>query len=263
MKKFSITIFILCFAVFTLFSQQNDKMVRIEGGTFIMGSPADEEGRKGYEHYEVQRQATVSSFYISKYEVTQKEYLDLIGMNPSKAKGDDLPVNNVTWFDALRYCNKLSERESLTPVFIITGAGANTIVNWDLNANGYRLPTDKEWEYACRAGTTTAYYTGNTITIDQANFNNKKPKPVGSYPPKPRGLYDMHGNVSEWGLDSLSDVLSKQSIEALGAWNYTPMVVRGGSYSGRLYGSRSASKYYMEANRKFAYIGFRVARNAE
>ena len=144
MKKFVIFLVMVSFIVPFLTAQQNN-MVRIEGGTFTMGSPANETGR--YED-EIQRQVTVSTFWMSIYEVTQKEYQYIMGYNPSRYKGDNLPVESVSWFDAIEYCNKLSQKEGLTPVYTITERvpstgypirDATVTVNW--NNNGYRLPT--------------------------------------------------------------------------------------------------------------------------
>ncbi|MCL2805458.1 MAG: SUMF1/EgtB/PvdO family nonheme iron enzyme [Treponema sp.] len=169
----------------------SDNMVRINGGTFTMGSPANEPGRNSDE---IQRQVTVGSFFMGKYQVTQKEYQEVMGTNPSYFKGDNLPVENVSWFNAVEYCNKLSQREGLTPAYTING----TNVTWNINANGYRLPTEAEWEYACRAGTTTAYNTGATISDSTGWYvdnSNDRSHPVGHKRANAWGLFDMHGNV--------------------------------------------------------------------
>lgn len=115
-----------------------------------MGSPESEMQR---ESDETQHEVTVSDFYIGRYEVTQAEYENIMGENPSNFSGENLPVENVTWYDAIEYCNKLSEKEGLTPVYTIDGEN----VSWDKSANGYRLPTEAEWEYAARAGTLLGY----------------------------------------------------------------------------------------------------------
>jgi formylglycine-generating enzyme required for sulfatase activity len=181
--------------------------VKIQGGTFMMGSPANEPGR---DSDETQHQVTVSSFYMNRYEVTQAEYRAVMWTNPSRFKGDNLPVEEVSWYDAVAYCNQRSEAEGLNPAYVING----TDVRWNRAVNGYRLPTEAEWEYACRAGTTTPFNTGDNITTDQANYegnnpynNNAKgvyrerPVNVGSFAANPWGLYDMHGNVWEWCWD--------------------------------------------------------------
>ena len=125
--------------------QVPENFVLIKGGSFQMGSPDSEPWRSVDE---TQHTVTVSDFYMSKYELTQKEYEEITGNNPSNFTGDDLPVENVSWLDAAAYCNALSERDGLTPVYTIDGQN----VSWDRSANGYRLPTEAEWEYACRAG---------------------------------------------------------------------------------------------------------------
>ncbi|MCQ2373599.1 MAG: formylglycine-generating enzyme family protein, partial [Phascolarctobacterium sp.] len=138
-------------------------MVLIKGGTFMMGSPESEPWR-GKD--EIQHKVTVSDFYMSPYELTQKEYQEITGKNPSNFKGDNLPVENITWLDAIAYCNARSAKEGLKPVYTIQGNN----VTWDKAANGYRLPTEAEWEYACRANTTTPFNTENSISVDEANY---------------------------------------------------------------------------------------------
>lgn len=133
-----------------------------------MGSPESEMQR---ETDEVQHNVTVSNFYIGRYEVTQKQYEEVMGENPSNFKGDNLPVENVSWYDAIDFCNKLSQNEGLTPVYTIDGDN----VGWDRSANGYRLPTEAEWEYAARAGTTTPFNTEDSISDEEANYYGHYP----------------------------------------------------------------------------------------
>ena len=128
----------------------DDGFVWIEGGTFLMGSPETENWRIDDE---TRHEVTVSGFRMSPYEVTQAEYERLMGVNPSSFKGDNLPVEGVTWLDAVRFCNAMSAEAGLTAAYVIDGE----TVTWDRSANGYRLPTEVEWEYACRAGTTTPF----------------------------------------------------------------------------------------------------------
>jgi formylglycine-generating enzyme required for sulfatase activity len=130
-----------------------DGLVRVEGGTFIMGSPASEAGRNSNE---TPHQVRVGSFYMGRTEVTQQEWAEVMGSNPSNFKGDRLPVENISWYDVIEYCNRRSLREGLTPAYTQNGDQ----VIWDRDANGYRLPTEAEWEYACRAGTMTPYSGG-------------------------------------------------------------------------------------------------------
>jgi formylglycine-generating enzyme required for sulfatase activity len=246
-------------------SKAPDNFVRIKGGTFMMGSPIDEPER--YDN-EVQHQVTVSAFYMGKYEVTQKEYQEVMGTNPSDFKGDNLPVENVSWYDAVEYCNKRSQKEGLTLAYTINkdqtdpnNKSEDDDIKWTVtlnkNANGYRLPTEAEWEYACRAGTTTPFSTGNNITTDQANYggvfpynNNAKgiyreeTTPVGSFVPNPWGLYDMHGNVWEWCWDWYGDYSSGSQTDPVGAVTGTFRVLRGGSWIFDGKGLRSAHRSY-------------------
>jgi len=252
------------------------EMVLISGGTFQMGSPSNEADRKDNEK---QHQVTVGSFYMGKYEVTQKEYQEVMGMNNSYFNGDNLPVENVNWYQAVNYCNRLSQRDGLTPAYTVNG----TDVTWNQNANGYRLPTEAEWEYACRAGTTTPFNTGNNITTNQANFKSLKTTEVGSFAPNPWGLYDMHGNVWEWCWD-IYDVYVTKSREDIafgysmylvggsrdggaqadpkGVSSGSGRVVRGGSWYNTAQDLRSAYRfYYTPSSLNYGIVGFRVARN--
>lgn len=146
-------------------SNENMQYTLIKGGTFQMGSPASEPERSSDE---IQHSVTVGNFYMSKTEISQKEYQEIMGDNPSAAKGDDLPVTNVTWYDAVQYCNELSQKEGLTPCYTVSG----TTVTWDKAANGYRLPTEAEWEYAARANTTTPFNFGDYVHNSDANCYN-------------------------------------------------------------------------------------------
>ncbi len=184
-----------------------DRLILLPGGSFQMGSPASERQRGEDER---QHQVTLSPFYIDPYEVTQADYEAIMGSNPSHFSGGDLPVENVTWYDAVEYCNRLSESQGLTPAYTIDG----NRVSWDRSANGYGVLTEAEWEYAARAGTTTIFHDGNQITSDNANFegsypylieenyvtrrdpsvvtsqNRGKTIPVGSLSPNGFGLYN-------------------------------------------------------------------------
>jgi formylglycine-generating enzyme required for sulfatase activity len=239
-------------------------MVRINGGTFLMGSPSNEPGRGGDE---LQHQVTVSSFYMGKYEVTQAEYESVMGKNPSNYKRSNHPVTFVWWYDAVEYCNKLSQMEGLTPAY--SGSGDNISCNW--NANGYRLPTEAEWEYACRAGTTTPFSTGNNITTSQANYNSQYNNnttgieittPVGSFAPNHWGLHDMHGNVWEWCWDWYGDYSSGAQTNPRGQVSGARRVIRGGSFfNNESQYLRSASRGRDHPGNGFDFRGFRVVRN--
>ncbi|MGK7874432.1 MAG: SAV_2336 N-terminal domain-related protein [Xenococcaceae cyanobacterium] len=166
------------------------KMVAIPGGTFLMGSSEKEEGR--YEYESPQHKVTVQPFFMGKFQVTQAQWRAIASLpkvnldlkpEPSRFKGDDRPVEQVSWYDAVEFCERLSRE---------TG-------------RSYRLPSEAEWEYACRAGTTTPFHFGETITTDLANYDAGETTSVGSFSPNAFGLYDMHGLVWEWCLDPWHD----------------------------------------------------------
>jgi formylglycine-generating enzyme required for sulfatase activity len=238
-----------------------EDFVRIEGGTFIMGSPANEPGYRSLEG--PQHQVTVSSFYMGKYEVTQKEYREVMGKNPSEFEGDNLPVENVSWNNAIEYCNKRSQKEGLTPAYTINRYGG--VESWDKNANGYRLPTEAEWEYACRAGTTTAYNTGASINNNtgwyEANSAGSTHE-VGQKPANAWGLYDMHGNVYELCWDWY-DMYTSRAQDPLGPPTGRERVGRGGGWNGSAGNVRSAARNSYDPNdSRYRNMGFRVVRNA-
>jgi formylglycine-generating enzyme required for sulfatase activity len=227
-----------------------------------MGSPESEGGVED----EKPHQAVVAGFIMGKFEVTQGEYRELMGINPSYFKGDSLPVEQVSWFDAVAYCNALSLKEGLVPAYTINGDS----VSWDRTAGGYRLPTEAEWEYACRAGTSTPFSTGNIITTDQANFNGDVPyannprghgrdrtTTAGSFLPNPWGLYDMHGNVYEWCWDWYGEYSGDTAAGKTG----TGRVVRGGSWRGSAFWVRSAFRDSYNPSNRSEMVGFRVVRS--
>jgi hypothetical protein len=146
----------------------NDGFILLDGGTFMMGSPESENWRIDDETL---HEVTVSAFYIDPYETTQKEYSRIMGNNPSSFTGEDLPVESVSWLDAILYANAKSAAAGLTPCYTVGEGG----VTWDRSANGYRLPTEAEWEYACRNGTLTPFNTEKSLDADEANFYGHYP----------------------------------------------------------------------------------------
>jgi formylglycine-generating enzyme required for sulfatase activity len=252
-------------------------MVRINGGTFTMGSPSSEAGR---DDDEVQHRVTVSSFYMGKYEVTQNEYETVIGTNPSNWKGYNLPVEKVSWYDALVFCNKLSMREGLSTAYSINGSTdparwgtvpTNSNATWNavtivVGSNGYRLPTEAQWEYACRAGTTTAYNTGSSINTNTGWYdgnNGSRTHPVGEKPANAWGLYDMHGNVWEWCWDWYGAYPTSTQTDPMGASSGTYRVNRGGSWLNATRGVRSAYRGGSTLSGRYYDIGFRLVRPAQ
>ena len=252
------------------YAQSATNMVRINGGTFTMGSPSGETRRHSNE---TQRQVTLSPFYMGRYEVTQAEFQAIMGTNPSQFQGPNLPVENVSWFDAIEFCNILSLREGLRPAYTING----NVVSWDRNANGYRLPTEAEWEFSCRAGSTTPFNTGDNITTDQANFNGNHPYidnpdnppgvyrgttvPVGSFAPNAFGLYDMHGNVGEWCWDWNVVYSLDAEVNPQGTASGHYRVFRGGSWNHPADFLRSARRGGNLPHARGFFHGFRLARN--
>ncbi len=256
-------------------SNENMQYTLIKGDTFKMGSPESEPERSSDE---IQHSVTVGDFYMSKTEISQKEYQEIMGGNPSVTKGDDLPVTNITWYDAVQYCNKLSQKEGLTPCYTISG---NT-VTWDKSANGYRLPTEAEWEYAARANTATPFSFGDYVHNSDANcynaygYNNdasgnwvngsdaylRKTVAVNQYPANDYGLYNMHGNAAEWVWDWYSEYDSKTTINPTGSESGNAKVVRGGGWNDHPKHIRSAYRGAQPADVGLYSIGIRPVRNA-
>jgi formylglycine-generating enzyme required for sulfatase activity len=249
-----------------------EDLLPIKGGTFVMGSPAAEVRRQKEER---QHRVTLSDFYMGKHEVTQKEYREVMNTEPGNFRGDTLPVENVTWFEAIQYCNERSIKEGLTPAYRVSGSGGTMAVSWDRSANGYRLPTEAEWEYAARAGTQTPFSTGANINPDQANYygtypyDNGRPGqyrertlPVGSFPPNAWGLHDMHGNVWEWCWDWYGDYPAGEQKDPAGASEGNYRVNRGGGWNDFGRHLRSAYRAAHPPVNKTFNLGFRVARNA-
>jgi formylglycine-generating enzyme required for sulfatase activity len=232
--------------------------VLVQAGTFTMGSPASESERG---NDETQHQVTISrSFYLGKYPVTQLEYRKVLKTNPSEFKGGNLPVETVTWYDAVKYCNARSRKEGLSPAYTVNGE----TISWNRNASGYRLPTEAEWEYACRAGTTTRYYTGNSADAAfkaaawyDENSRNKT-HPVGEKSPNAWGICDMMGNVWEWCWDWYGDYASGAQTNPAGAASGSGRVFRGGSWYNSASICAVALRDYNYPYYRYFSIGFRV-----
>jgi formylglycine-generating enzyme required for sulfatase activity len=215
------------------------EMVAIPGGTFFMGSPENEEGRSSGES--PQHQVTVPPFFMGKYPVTQKQWRAVAALgkvNPSYFKGDNLPVECVSWNDAQEFCARLSRMTNKT----------------------YRLPSEAEWEYACRGGTTTPFYCGETISTDLANYDREKTTEVGIFPANPFGLYDMCGNVWEWCEDGWHENYINAPTDG-SAWTSLSSqrkLRRGGSWLNYPGNCRSACRSHSTLDYDGSNIGFRV-----
>jgi formylglycine-generating enzyme required for sulfatase activity len=235
------------------------KLKLIPAGEFEMGSTEAEDERPRH-------LVTITRpFYLGVYPVTQREYLQVIKQNPSYSSGNErLPVENVSWHDAVTFCNVLSQKEGL-PLFYAINGRTVTVSNW--NGPGYRLPTEAEWEYACRAGTTTRFSFGDDQNAlgEYAWFGdnaNQQTHPVGEKKPNGFGLHDMHGNVWEWCSDWYDADYYKQSPAAdpRGPEPAAHRVIRGGSWYRDLQIARSASRFWSSQEGQYFHLGFRLAR---
>jgi uncharacterized repeat protein (TIGR02543 family) len=283
------TVGITLYARWNIVSPMGHNLVYIPSGTFTMGSPANEPYRQPYATDETQHRVTLTQgFYMGEYTVTQAQYKMVMGSNPSffssngggKARVDglntaDFPVEWVSWYEALVFCNKLSVNEDLEPAYRINGStdpAAWGVVpesdnpTWNAvqivaGSNGYRLPTEAQWEYACRAGTLTAYNWGTgTIDPTQANYTMDRTIEVGNYAPNAWGLHDMHGNVYEWCWDWYGYYESEVQTDPMGAAYGDFRVRRGGSMGIEGQHLRSALREGQDPYYRGTTTGFRLVR---
>ena len=249
-------------------------MVSIPAGSFLMGSPEGEEGRRPDEG--PQRTVNISAFLMSETEVTQKQFEDVMGWEESYFRGDNRPVEYLSWFDCVYFCNELSEADGLTCCYTITDidwSGNHIVaasVTCDFEANGYRLPTEAEWEYACRAGTTTRFNTGGSDSnLDAAGWYGGDPPEdethdVGEKDPNALGLYDMHGNVWEWCWDWYDEdyygTRPDPDSDPTGPSSGSDRILRGGAWNSLIRSCRSASRAEEGPSIRIQIIGLRVCR---
>lgn len=271
------------------------ELVGIRPGEFFMGSELAETGRRADE--DRHRVRINRPFFLGAYEVTQEEYIKVMKTNPShfskNGEGQDkirglatarLPVENVSWFDTLEYCNRLSKLDGLEPYYKLTAikndgwsiSKANVKV---LGGNGYRLPTEAEWEYSCRANSLTPYNFGAVTSREKFNVKPllvgggygsslqwpdlERTEKVGAYKANAWGLYEMHGNVGEWCWDYYDkDYYSKSPpSDPQGPERGNHRVMRGGSWQTPQASARSASRFFLSPGERKYFGGFRVARN--
>ncbi|MEZ4269522.1 MAG: SUMF1/EgtB/PvdO family nonheme iron enzyme [Myxococcota bacterium] len=232
-------------------------MLAVEPTSYVMGSLADEEGRADDEG---RREVIISrGFFLGETPVTQAQWQAVLGEPVSFFVGPDRPVEQVSWFDAVRFCNALSLLEGLPEAYhLLTGEA-----RWlDPTGPGYRLPTEAEWELACRAGTTTAYATGDSLAPTQANFERRHgpaSTPVGSFPPNPWGFHDMHGNVWEWCFDAYDAAGPPEQVDPVGQGEGASRAARGGSWASGAAACRSSARAQLGPWDRKSSVGFRLA----
>jgi len=259
----------------------DDGMVLIPAGTFIMGSPTSEPGRSTTE---IQHEVTLTkAIYVSTYEVPQSEWQAVMGWNTSYFSGANRPVEQVTWYDAVSYCNQRSTLDGYTPAYTIAGATysgnhiTNATVTWNQAANGYRLLTEAEWEYACRATSTTAFCNGGITVagyvcspldpnLDQVGWycgnSPSTTQDVGGKAANAWGLKDMHGNVWEWCWDWYGTYPAGPLTDPTGPASGSNRVDRGGGWETYARTCRSAFRDYGNPSYTGSHLGLRLSRTA-
>ena len=249
-------------------------LIRIEPGSFQMGSSNDQidqvmrlftdSKRASFDHEQPQHTVKITGlFYLGRCQVTQGQYKTIMGYRPSLFKGsDELPVENVSWLQAVEFCNRLSEKESQTPYYRIDDTEVTA-----LGGDGYRLPTEAEWEYSCRAGTSTFYPFGDDPGMlgEYAWYSENsanKTHAVGQKKPNAWGLHDMLGNVWEWCADGYDAkyYASSPPADSAAATGPSGRVVRGGGHDIFPRNARSANRGNLMPGDRYIDVGFRLAR---
>ena len=248
--------------------RMSKEMVRVPAGDFMMGA-LDDDGDAFDEEKPRHKVTLTRDFLIGQYAVTQALWDSVMGSNPSHFKGATGPVEYVSWFEVVFFCNKLSEKEDLEPVYTIYGHVVSC--NWD--AKGYRLPTEAEWEYAARGGEYHKY--SGSDNVDEVGWYTKnsgrRTRPVGHKKPNGFGLYDMSGNVWEWVWDWFEDYSienNSDSVEnptgktTLVSWG-NHRVFRGGDCTGPARYVRLSLRYNRDPTDRSRYLGFRLSRSVQ
>ncbi len=232
--------------------------VLVEGGSFQMGSENGKDNEKPL------HKVTVSDFYIGKYQVTQAEWMEIMGENHSLYKKENNPVEKVNWYDAVEYCNKKSIKDGLDPVYSASGKE----IKCDFSKVGYRLPTEAEWEYAAKGGKlSNGYkYSGSDKCYEVAltwDYHVDFPNPVGINAPNELGIYDMSGNVCEWCWDYFNKYSAEEVTNPLGPILGDERVIRGGSWGSSESSCCVSYREFREPNKRNCEIGLRIIINAK
>jgi len=246
----------------------NMDMVLVKAGTYTRGNTG---GYSGHLDESPTHEVTITNdFYIGKYEVTQEQFEAVMYRNPSFFRGDSLPVEQVTWLDAIVFCNALSRFEGLQQVYRQSEDGQ---ILFNINANGYRLPTEAEWEYAARSGAATDFCNGDAthyfcqpldVLLDEVAFycgnSNEKTQKIGLKAPNAYGINDMHGNVAEWCWDYYSDYGMVALTNPRGPSFGLERIIRGGNYDDLAQSCRSSFRFSFLSDGSLKKWGFRVVR---
>jgi sulfatase modifying factor 1 len=239
------------------------RFVAVGGGEFWMGSPAEEPGR--FDNEGPRHRVWLSPFWMAATEVTRAQWRALMGSAPGQGAGD-APVVGVSWCDTLRYANALSKREGLDPAYRLKGAcGHGGTVSWDRAADGYRLPTEAEWEMAARAGQQSLYAGGGALAelgwfVDNGGAGAQ---PVARLEANAFGLYDMSGNVWEWVWDRLGDYPAEAQRDPVGPEQGPTRILRGGSWRYEARYARVADRNWGRPGYRSPAVGFRLARSLQ
>jgi len=239
------------------------EMVEIESGTFIMGAFREDSAAQDAEI--PRHEVTLSkNFWMAVIPISQAIYELLMGNNPSKQRAPHNPVENISWYEAIEFCNRLSERHELRPAYSFTGQGNGRGVTWDATANGYRLPSEAEWEYAARAD--KGYlYAGSDDPKEVAWFGDNsqyKPQKSGLRKPNDFGLHDMSGNVWEWCYDSSGAYSSSSVVDPIGGFKgENKRIRRGGSWRNKPSALRVTHRSHSAPSRVSNACGFRIVKN--